>query len=258
MKITKLEKKKRLYLMELDESDRLYITEDTIVRFMLSKQKEISQEELDKITHFAQFSYGKNLALYHLSFKSRTTKEVKDYLQKYEIRDEIIPQVIADLKENKWLDDRQYTWNFINSNQMSGDKGAYALKQKLIQKGVDSKLIEDVLSDFDLAPVAQRTAEKLLRKYKGKLPPKALEGKIIQNLSSKGFSYSQGRAAFDLLDIEEDEENTQELLEKDLEKQYRKYSRKYEGYELRQRLIQALARKGYSFSDIDTMLRDYL
>ena len=43
MKITKLEKKKRLYLLELDQAESLYITEDTIVRFMLSRDKEISQ-----------------------------------------------------------------------------------------------------------------------------------------------------------------------------------------------------------------------
>ncbi|MBZ5796336.1 GH36 C-terminal domain-containing protein [Burkholderia contaminans] len=43
MKITKLEKKKRLYLMELDNGDKCYITEDTIVRFMLSRDKVISK-----------------------------------------------------------------------------------------------------------------------------------------------------------------------------------------------------------------------
>ncbi|WP_397611834.1 hypothetical protein [Streptococcus suis] len=33
---------------------------------------------------------------------------------------------------------------------------------------------------------------------------------------------------------------------------------KYEGYELKQRLIQALARKGYDFDRIQAVLRDYL
>ena len=70
MKITKLEKKKRLYLLELDQAESLYITEDTIVRFMLSRDKEISQEELKEIQTFAQLSHAKNLALYHLSFKA--------------------------------------------------------------------------------------------------------------------------------------------------------------------------------------------
>ena len=78
MKITKIEKKKRLYLIEIDEAEHFYITEDTIVHFMLSKNKEILPEQLEEIKTFAQFSYGKNLALYYLSFKQRTEKEVKD------------------------------------------------------------------------------------------------------------------------------------------------------------------------------------
>ena len=49
MKITKLEKKKRLYLLELDNDQKLYITEDTIVKYFLSKDKEISEEELKEI-----------------------------------------------------------------------------------------------------------------------------------------------------------------------------------------------------------------
>ena len=35
--------------MELDNGDKCYITEDTIVRFMLSRDKVISQEELKEI-----------------------------------------------------------------------------------------------------------------------------------------------------------------------------------------------------------------
>ena len=69
--------------MELDGQQTSYITEDTIVRFMLSKDKVVSTEELTEIQGFAQFSYGKKLALYHLSFKAHTEKEVREYLKKY-------------------------------------------------------------------------------------------------------------------------------------------------------------------------------
>ena len=54
MKITKIEKKKRLYLIEIDEAEHFYITEDTIVHFMLSKNKEILPEQLEEIKTFAQ------------------------------------------------------------------------------------------------------------------------------------------------------------------------------------------------------------
>lgn len=75
MKITKIEKKKRLYLLELDETDKIYITEDTIVHFMLSKGMNISEQELKEIQNYAQFSYGKNLALYYLSLSKELSKK---------------------------------------------------------------------------------------------------------------------------------------------------------------------------------------
>ena len=258
MKITKIEKKKRLYLLELDDSEKLYITEDTIVRFMLSKGVEITEQELKEIQVYAQFSYGKNLALYHLSFKQRTAKEVKDYLIQHDIQPEIISQVLDALKKDNWINDRKYANSFIQSNLLTGDKGAFVLKQKLSQKGISNTIIEEELRQFDFAEVTERVAEKLLKKYHGKLPSKALQDKILQSLINKGFSYSQAKTAYQHLDIEEDQENQQELLYKELDKQYRKYSKKYDGYDLKQRLTQALARKGYDFSDIASALREYL
>ena len=244
--------------MELDHQQTFYITEDTIVRFMLSRDKVISKEELTDIQNFAQFSYGKNLALYHLSFKARTEKEVREYLKKYDIEDTIASQVIANLKDENWVNDRQYAYSIINTNQLSGDKGPYVLAQKLAQKGISKSTIEDIQNDFDFTEVAQRVAEKLLKKYTGKLPARALQEKIIQNLTNKGFSYPDAKSAFDDLDSQVDQETTQELIFKELDKQYAKYARKYEGYELKQRLTQVLARKGYDFSDIASALREYL
>lgn len=93
MRITKIEKKKRLYLLEVDGQDSLYITEDTIVRFMLSKGKEITEQEFRELRDFAQFSYGKNLALYYLSFKQRTKKEVSDYLKNMKLKKTILSRL---------------------------------------------------------------------------------------------------------------------------------------------------------------------
>ena len=244
--------------MELDSQQKYYITEDTIVRFMLSRDKIITQQEFDKIQAFAQFSYGKNLALYHLSFKARTEKEVREYLKKYDIDENIASQVIANLKEDKWINDGQYAYAIINANHLSGDKGPYVLTQKLAQKGISKSTIEEILKEFDFSDVAQRVANKLLKKYEGKLPARALQDKIIQNLTNKGFSYSDAKISFEQLDSQVDEETTQELIFKELDKQYAKYARKYAGYELKQRLTQVLARKGYDFSDIASALREYL
>lgn len=258
MKITKLEKKKRLYLLELDETEKLYITEDTIVRFFLTKGKTLTKEEPKEIRDYAQFSYGKNLALYHLSFKQRTTREVRDYLTKHDIEGDMAEQVIQNLIADKWLDDDKFARSMIEQNLLSGDKGAFQIKQKLLQKGLDSNLIDRALAEADFSEVSQRVADKLLRKYEGKLSAKALRDKLAQSMVAKGFSYEEAREAIQRLDLDKDDDREQELLYKELDKQFTKYSRKYDGYELKQRLTQALARKGYDFSDIASALRDYL
>ncbi|MCS4488019.1 recombination regulator RecX [Streptococcus sciuri] len=257
MKITKLEKKKRLYLLELDDTERLYITEDTVVRFFLSKEKVISQDELEHIKDFAQFSYGKNLALHALSFRPRTEKETRDYLLKYKVDEGVITKVINNLKEENWLNDARYANTFIEQRLTSGDKGAYVLQQKLKQKGIHQSIIEEALTDRDFSPVLEKVATKLVKKYQDKLPVNALKTKIKQSLTTKGFSYQEAKKAVDNLDLERDESQEITLIERDLYKLHRKYSRRYDGYELKQRLIQALMRKGYDYADIKCHLRDY-
>lgn len=257
MKITKLEKKKRLYLLELDHSKQLYITEDTIVRFMLSKEKTITAETLREVQTFAQRSYGKNLALYHLSFKQRTRQEVQHYLEKYEIEPATIVQILAELETDNWINDRKYVETFLYQNQLSGDKGPQILKQKLSQKGIPMSFIEEEIQKFDFLPIAERVSQKLAKIHIHKLPNRALQDKVLHSLLNKGFSYQQAQTALKNLELESDDEVEEELIQKELDKQYRKYSRKYDGYDLQQRLTQALMRKGYDYQQIKRTLRDY-
>ena len=158
MKITKIEKKKRLYLLEIDADDKLYVTEDTIVHFMLSKNMEIDEATLKDIQKFAQFSYGKNLALYHISFKQRTAAEVKKYLEQHDIDSPYIPEILENLKKENWINDEQYVETYLSQNLNTGDKGAYVLKQKLIQKGINSQLIDQKLANLDFSPLSEKVS----------------------------------------------------------------------------------------------------
>lgn len=258
MKISKIEKKKRLYLVELDNSEKMYVTEDTIVRFMLSKGMSITANELKKIQEFAHYSHGKNLALYHISFQVRTKSEVKKYLEKHEIDSATIEQVIIDLEKDKWLDDGKYVESYVRQNDLNGDKGPMVLKQKLTQKGISSHYIDQVLKVTDFSEIAYKVATKIIKKYDGKLPPKALQDKLTQLMLAKGFSFDQVKTVKANFDFNDYDKETNELLEKELDKAYRKYSRKYDGYDLKQRLFQALYRKGFDSDDINRELREYL
>lgn len=258
MKIKKIEKKKRLYLIELDSDDKLYVTEDTIVKFMLSKDKTISEQELEDIRTFAQFSHGKNLALYFISFQQRSEKQVKDYLIKHDIDADIIPDVINNLIEDKWIDDSKYVEAYIRQNHLNGDKGPLVLKQKLLQKGIAQHDIDLQLEQADFSELAEKIGAKIHDKYLGKLPPKALKDKITQGLLTKGFSYDLAKRVTNPMSFEMATDDNDDLLDHEFDKQYRKYSRNHDGYTLKQKLYQALYRKGYGSDEINRKLRDSL
>ena len=74
---------------------------------------------------------------------------------------------------------------------------------------------------------------------------------------NKGFSYSVSSIALDSLELEADEENEMDLLYSELDKVAKRYTKNYEGYERKQKITQALARKGFLYDDISSALRDY-
>ncbi|WP_066914930.1 recombination regulator RecX [Streptococcus sp. DD12] len=257
MKITKLEKKKRLYLLELDSSETLYITEDTLVRFFLSKGKSLTESELAEIRQFSQFSYGKNLALYHLSFARRSQKQVQDYLMQHDIDQATSQAVIASLIQEEWLNDRQLAKDIVHQQATGGDKGPFYLKQKLGQKGIAKAIIAEVLDQTDFTEACLATAEKLCKKYEKKLPQKALETKLYQQLSQRGYAARDIQTALAKLPLTSDPDQETDLLFREIDKVFDRYARKNEGYALKQKLTNHLARKGFTFDAIHQALREY-
>lgn len=259
-KIISLEKKKRLYKVVFDDDRTIYVTEDTIVKFFLSKGAEFEPDEIDSITAFADFSRGKNLGLYYISFKQRTKKEVIRYLLDHEIPDNQIAKIIDELENARFIDDVAYAESFIRGKVLGKSSGPYKIQQKLTEKGLEKALIleklDELYDDETQIDIATSIAEKLVMSKYSRLPLKALKMKIATSLTSKGFSYGISKIAVDNLELESDEENESELLQKELDKVMRKYSRRYDGYDLKQRVSNALARKGFDFDLINRELRD--
>ena len=262
-KITAIKKLKRLYRIDLADFDeeKIYVCEDTLVHFFLNVDKELSESELAEIKNFDQFAQGKSLALYYLSFKMRTSSEVRKYLSEHDINDEQIQKVISNLSENNLINDQFYAENFIDGKIAMGSAGPYQIKQKLLTKGIDTDIINEAISriytEEKQIDTAYKLASKIARTYQQRLTLKQLKEKIIQNLMNKGFSYSVSSIALDSLELTIDEENEFDLLYTELDKVAKRYSKNYDGYERKQKITQALARKGFSYDDISRAIQDY-
>lgn len=262
-KVTTLKKLKRLYLLSFDDEnfESIYLTEDCIVKFMLSKGKNLTSKEVEELRKFASYSKGKNLAIYYLSFKTRTKKEVENYLLTQEIPTTDIEQILLELEKIHLINDQAYCQRYIETQLTLENYGPYQILQKLKLKGLDEELInEQLLRLFDESKefkIAHKLAEKVIKAKSHQLPFKQLKIKISQALVAKGFSYSMASQVLDDLELVADEDNENILLEKEAEKVYQRLSRRYEGYNLKQRMSQALGRKGFDWSLISDILSHY-
>ena len=140
-----------------------------------------------------------------LSYRPRSEKEVIEYLKKKSFfskitedkerqdLEQVINSVVKKLKEQKFLDDREFAKWWIEQRSKVKPKALKFIIFELKQKGIEKDLIEEVLeskefeivSDFDKA---FKLAQKRINRYRGETPKKAYE-KMARFLASKGFDY---------------------------------------------------------------------
>ena len=145
-----------------------------------------------------------NKALRFLSFRPRSEKEIRNYLikkiknKKLNIKNELeneksiettIDSIISKLKEQKFINDKEFVRWWIEQRTIIKPKAARLIKFELKQKGISDELIEnselriknDLEKAFDLA-------QKRMSRYKNEEPKRIYE-KLGRFLAAKGFDY---------------------------------------------------------------------
>ena len=123
----------------------------------------------------------------HSSSELRRKLWNKDYEQK------LIDEVIEDLSKNGYIDDTEFIRVFVAEKSKTKNWSRKRIKSELIKRGLDSKLIDKILSeqysesDYDNAStVAKKKVEVLTKRN---LEKKELRNKLSTYLFSKGFDY---------------------------------------------------------------------
>ncbi|MBI5358118.1 RecX family transcriptional regulator [Candidatus Amesbacteria bacterium] len=79
-------------------------------------------------------------AFHYLSFRSRSEKEMRDYLKKKEILE--IDETIEKLKELDFINDNKFIQEFVDSRSKNKPKGKKALMIELARKGIKVKELD--------------------------------------------------------------------------------------------------------------------
>src|SRR3970040_1170562 len=97
--------------------------EDTLLKYRLVAEEEVTQKLLDEIREFDEFVYAKKTAFDYLSYRIRTVGEVKKKLSSRKISTGTAERVITHLGELGLVDDEQFAKELIESSLRKGTSG---------------------------------------------------------------------------------------------------------------------------------------
>ncbi|MGL4483999.1 MAG: regulatory protein RecX [Anaerovoracaceae bacterium] len=133
-------------------------------------------------------------AIKYLATRSRSEKEIGDYLSKKEFEQNDILEAVQELKELSYIDDRRYAKELLKYSLEKG-WGLLKLKQEARQKGLTSEQLSSALDEYQeenevdineqYVNLARIEAGKVIS-GKEELGDKNF-AKLGRRLSSKGF-----------------------------------------------------------------------
>lgn len=127
-----------------------------------------------------------------LSYRPRSTHEVRQKLQRNGFAPPVVEQALARLEALHYLDDEAFARFWVESRATHKQLSQRALRYELKQKGIADDVIEEVLRDTNDAESALQAASTYARKLRGHAPQRFKE-KLGQFLQRRGFSYSETR-----------------------------------------------------------------
>jgi regulatory protein len=160
---------------------------EAVVKHSLKVGSEVSEQELELLQFESdkQMAFSKVLNL--ISKSPKTKKQIYDYLKNKGYAQKTIEYVISKLEEYNYINDAVYAKNYVNFNINS--KGVRRLRQELMLKGVNAKIIDEALASIDFQ---EEVVERLANKYMlNKQKNQKNYAKLYAYLTRRGFSYDQ-------------------------------------------------------------------
>ena len=210
-----------------------------------------------------------DLAVKYLSFKSRTSSEMVEYLKKKNVDEKIIADVMQKLGEYRYIDDVVYLKNYVENNRHLNYYGSRRMSQDLKKRGISDQLLlslEDLFSKQDEYQCCEIVAKKNLRILKGQTSAQKKK-KLYDKLGRMGYPTEMVLEVIKSLILEEElqelsadelafeEQKLSEKLNRDYEKYLRVHRRKGAvGKELMFKIKKSLMGRGYPYALINEKL----
>lgn len=254
MKILKFKKiSKNKYKLFLDNNESITLYEDVIINNNLLLSKEVDNALLDDLMKQNNCVDAYNIALNYIAVRMRSIYEVKEYLVKKGVSNTLIENTIKRLIKDGYLDDLKFARAFANDKLTITNNGPIKIKKELLKYIVEENIINEVIINIDNDIVKEKLSklvEKQVKIKKGST--NTLKIKLVNYFINLGYDKDMILKELSKYELKSDENK----LKRDYDKIYNKYKDKYEGSKLTYFIAQKLYTKGYTSSDITTVIKE--
>lgn len=129
-----------------------------------------------------------NMVLNYLSYQARTIHETQKYIIKKGFSDDISKKIIEILKDKNYLNDKEFTKQFLETKIKTKPKSKFAIQYELEKKGINSCDIEPFLMAYDDHDLAFKAVRPKIRTWQN-LDTDKFKKKMMNFLQYRGFNY---------------------------------------------------------------------
>lgn len=160
-----------------------------IVAAWLQVGQELSAEKITVLQRDDATERAYQQALLFLSYRARSTSEIRQNLRKHDIPAEIIEQTIERLQAERLADDDQFAKAWVENRSTFRPRSRRALAVELRQKGVPDEAVQSALTGVDEEALAYEAATRRARRLES-LEWNEFRTKLSEFLARRGFSYA--------------------------------------------------------------------
>ncbi len=133
--------------------------------------------------------------------------EMLEKMKRWELSDEAQARVMAQLIEERYVDDRRYARAFVKDKIRYNKWGRRKVQQGLWMKRIDKEIQDEVLDDIDEKEYLD-VLKPLLKQKRKSIKANSdyeLNQKLVRFAYGRGFTFDIIRQCLDVSDIDEDE-----------------------------------------------------
>lgn len=186
----------------IDGSFAFGLAQETVQALGLAEGMDVERSELDRICREDQLHHARNYAYLLLSYKARTSAELRQRLARKGFGPDVVQATLARLAELGMVNDEKFARQFAEDRVNLGHKGKWRVRAELRKRGVAREQVEQAIAGAPDEAVAAREVAAKFRARNRRLEPEVLKRRLYGFLARRGFSPDTIRQVLDVTDEE--------------------------------------------------------